>query len=487
MIDADQDINRRVLIVDDNSDVHLDFRKILCPERAAARQLDALEQALFGEQPAASPADIAVLQLDSAYQGQEALERVKAAMRAGTPYALAFVDMRMPPGWDGVETISRLWAEDPDLQVVICSAYSDYSWREIVDRLGQSDNLLVLKKPFDSIEVIQIACAFSVKWTLHRQARRQTRDLELLVEQRTRSLEEANQRLRREMEERARMEAALSMSQKLEAVGRLAAGVAHEINTPIQFVGDSLHFVRDAVIDIGQVLEGYAALHRAVTDGADGHDAAAGVNRLVEDLDFAYTLENVPGAVERSLEGLDRVATIVRSMKQFAHPDRIEMTEVDLNEAILTTLTIARNEYKYVADVETDLGELPRVSCHIGEINQAVLNIVVNGAHAIADVIDGTEGRGVIAVRTRRDGDAAVISIRDTGGGIPDSVRDRIFEPFFTTKDVGRGTGQGLAIARSVVVEKHGGDLTFETVAGEGTTFTIRLPLEQRAARSSLG
>jgi signal transduction histidine kinase len=277
------------------------------------------------------------------------------------------------------------------------------------------------------------------------------------------------------------------MSQKLEAVGRLAAGVAHEINTPIQFVGDSLHFVRDAVIDIGQVLDGYAALHRAVTDGADGHDAAAGVNRLVEDLDFAYTLENVPGAIERSLEGLDRVATIVRSMKQFAHPDRSEMTEVDLNEAILTTLTIARSEYKYVADVETDLGELPRVSCHIGEINQAVLNIVVNGAHAIADVIDGTEGRGVIAVRTRRDGDAAVISIRDTGGGIPDSVRDRIFEPFFTTKEVGRGTGQGLAIARSVVVEKHGGDLTFETVAGEGTTFTIRLPIEQRAARSSLG
>jgi two-component system NtrC family sensor kinase len=179
------------------------------------------------------------------------------------------------------------------------------------------------------------------------------------------------------------------------------------------------------------------------------------------------------------------VATIVRSMKQFAHPDRGEMSEVDLNEAIQTTLTIARNEYKYVADVETDLGELPRVTCHIGEINQAVLNIVVNSAHAIADVISGTEGRGVIAVRTRRDGDAAVISIRDTGGGIPDTVRDRIFEPFFTTKEVGRGTGQGLAIAHSVVVEKHGGQLTFETVAGEGTTFTIRLPIGPRAARKA--
>jgi two-component system, NtrC family, sensor kinase len=482
---SNQDINRRVLVVDDNADVHLDFRKVLCPERAGARQLDALEQALFGEQPAASPADSAVFQIDSAYQGQEALERLRGALRDGAPYALAFVDMRMPPGWDGVETISRLWAEDPDLQVVICSAYSDYSWREIVERLGQSENLLILKKPFDSIEVIQVACAFTVKWTLHRQARRQTRDLESLVEQRTRSLEEANQRLRREMEERARMEAALGLAQKLEAVGRLAAGVAHEINTPVQFVGDSLHFVRDAVIDIGQVLGGYAELHRAVTDGAGANEAAGAVSRLIDDLDFNYTLENVPGAIERSLDGLERVATIVRSMKQFAHPDRSEMSEVDLNEAIQTTLTIARNEYKYVADVETDLGELPRVTCHIGEINQAVLNIVVNSAHAIADVISGTEGRGVIAVRTRRDGDAAVISIRDTGGGIPDTVRDRIFEPFFTTKEVGRGTGQGLAIAHSVVVEKHGGQLTFETVAGEGTTFTIRLPIGPRAARKA--
>ncbi|HWM88296.1 MAG TPA: ATP-binding protein [Kofleriaceae bacterium] len=468
----------RILIVDDNRDVHLDFRKILCPDRTSTRQLDALEMAMFGEaSPAPAASDQLAFRLDSAFQGQEGLALVEAAQRDGDPYALAFVDMRMPPGWDGVETISRLWAQDPDLQVVICSAYSDYSWREIIDTLGQSDGLLILKKPFESIEVVQVACAFGKKWALHRQSRRQTEDLQSLVEARTRSLEEVNRLLRAEMIEKARMESELRLAQKLEAVGRLASGVAHEINTPIQFVGDSLHFIKDAMADLARVLDRYAELHRAV-GGAESPEAAA-VTELMEEVDFSYLVEQVPGAIERSIEGLGRVATIVRSMKQFAHPDRSEMTAVDLNQAIQTTLTIARNEYKYVADIETDLGDIPAVICHAGEFNQAVLNILVNGAHAIADRVAGSEERGVIRVSTRRDGDAVLISIADTGGGIPPAIRDRIFDPFFTTKGVGRGTGQGLAIAHAVVVEKHGGDLTFESVTGHGTTFFIRLPIEQ--------
>jgi two-component system NtrC family sensor kinase len=472
------DPNQRILIVDDNRDVHVDFRKILAPPPSSALKLDALELALFGEASAPSPAEQAAFTLDSAYQGQEALGLVERSLVSGAPYALAFVDMRMPPGWDGVETISRLWAVDPDLQVVICSAYSDYSWREIIDKIGQSDGLLILKKPFDSIEVVQVACAFSAKWQLHREARRRTEDLESLVELRTRSLEELNQKLRAEMAEKADMESALRLAQKLEAVGRLAAGIAHEINTPIQFVGDSLHFVRDSMTDIQRVLERYDDLRRQVTDGTATTNAANAIGEIIDEVDFPYLVENVPGAIERSLEGLGRVATIVRSMKQFAHPDRPEMSDIDLNEAIQATLTIARNEYKYVADIETHFADLPRVTCHAGEINQAVLNILVNGAHAIADAVKGTETRGTIAVRTERQGNMVIISIRDTGVGIPQAIRERIFDPFFTTKEVGRGTGQGLAIARSAIVEKHGGDLTFESEPGRGTTFFIRLPID---------
>ncbi len=193
--------------------------------------------------------------------------------------------------------------------------------------------------------------------------------------------------------------------------------------------------------------------------------------------DLAYLLENVPLALERSLEGIDRVAKIVQSMKAFAHPDQDSKVAVDLNQAVSSTLTIARNEYKYVADVETDFGELPLVTCHVGEINQAVLNLIVNAAHAISDLVTGTERRGLIRVRTRLENGAAIISVADTGGGIPAHIRDRIFDPFFTTKEVGKGTGQGLFIARSVIAEKHGGSLTFETEEGRGTTFYVRIPV----------
>jgi signal transduction histidine kinase len=186
----------------------------------------------------------------------------------------------------------------------------------------------------------------------------------------------------------------------------------------------------------------------------------------------------VPSALDRAVEGLDRVAVIVRALREFAHPDRTEMAPADLNHAVESTLTITRNEYKYVADLETEYGELPLVRCHAGEVNQVVLNIVVNAAHAIEGAVKGTEHRGRIAVCTYRDGDDAVITVSDTGPGIPEAIREQIFDPFFTTKEIGKGTGQGLAIARNVIVEKHGGDLRFETTMGVGTTFFIRLPID---------
>jgi PAS domain S-box-containing protein len=266
-----------------------------------------------------------------------------------------------------------------------------------------------------------------------------------------------------------KLELELRQAQKLESVGRLASGVAHEINTPVQFVSDSVHFVRDAMRDLALVLDKYR-------EGApDAAETAA-------DADLPYLLENVPKALDRSLEGLHRVTVIVRSMKEFAHPDQKEMTAVDLNQAINSTLVIARNEYKYVADVETDFGELPLVICHGGDVNQVILNLVVNAAHAIGDVVNGTDRRGRITVQTRCDGPSVSIRVGDTGGGIPDVIRGRIFDPFFTTKEVGKGTGQGLSIAHSVIVEKHGGDLTFETEVGRGTSFIIRLPVDGKKA-----
>jgi PAS domain S-box-containing protein len=272
-----------------------------------------------------------------------------------------------------------------------------------------------------------------------------------------------------------RLETELRQAQKLESVGRLASGIAHEINTPLQFVGDSLYFIRDAVTDLLRALGRCQALRETV---AAVPEAVLALDEIFADADLGFLEDNAPKAIERALEGLGRVGTLVQGMKEFAHPGVKEKSPADLNRALEMTLTIARNEYKLVADVETDLGALPLVTCVIGEINQAFLNVVVNAAHAIADVVQGTSARGRIGVRTWRDGDSAFVAISDTGTGIPEGIRDRLFDPFFTTKAVGRGTGQGLAIAHSVVVDKHGGDLRFETQPGRGTTFTIRLPLE---------
>jgi PAS domain S-box-containing protein len=279
----------------------------------------------------------------------------------------------------------------------------------------------------------------------------------------------------RDVTDRRNLELELQQAQKLEAVGRLAAGVAHEINTPIQFVSDNVHFLGTALGDLTALAATWSAMRKELPA-----PLAKRLEKAEEQADLDYLREHGPRAVERSKEGLNRVSAIVRSIKTFAHPDQTEMVAADLNQALESTLTIARNEYKYVADVETSFGALPPVLCHLGEINQVFLNVLVNAAHAIADKVGQSGERGTIKVATRAEADCVVISIADSGTGIPEGVRERIFDPFFTTKEVGRGTGQGLAISRSVV-DKHHGSLRFATELGKGTTFFITLPFNAGA------
>lgn len=283
-----------------------------------------------------------------------------------------------------------------------------------------------------------------------------------------------------------RLERELAAAQKLESVGRLAAGVAHEINTPVQFVSDNVQFVRTSMTDVTLVLRAYRDLRRAVEACGDAAATARLASEAEKAADLDFIMENAPPALDSSLEGLGRIATIVRSMKEFAHPDHAEKTSADLNQAIKSTLVIAHNEYKYVAELETDFGELPPVPCYLGEINQVVLNLLINAAHAISDVVKDSGAMGKLTVRTRFDADEVEIAIGDTGTGIPEAAREKIFDPFFTTKQVGRGTGQGLAIAHSVIVKKHGGAIRFETEIGKGTIFYIRLPVGEPAADRSV-
>lgn len=269
-------------------------------------------------------------------------------------------------------------------------------------------------------------------------------------------------------------------TQRMAAMGTLAAGIAHEINTPTQFVSDSVHFLRDASLEVFEFTDALLELRNKVEQSPHRAEFSAllrDIQQLEESCELPYLKEQLPQAFGRCIEGLQRVTTIVRSMKEFAYPGQQSMAAADLNRAINSTLVIAQNEYRYVADLVTDLGELPPVICHLHDINQVVLNLVVNAAHAIADAGQGGETRGQIRVSTRRLENVVEIRVSDTGTGIAPEIRQRVFEPFFTTKMVGRGTGQGLSLAWTVVRERHGGDLSFETVMGQGTTFVVRLPV----------
>ncbi len=465
----------RVLIIDDNPAIHEDFEKILTHQEQA--ELDELESELFGgDQPNKT---MPRFELGHAFQGKEGWQMIEEARKQGNPYSLAFVDMRMPPGWDGLQTIERLFASHGEsaLQVVICTAYSDHSWEDIQRRAGHTDRLLILKKPFDSIEIRQVAHALTEKSRLEAQQSRRFAELDELVNRRTAELEAANAKLQQQIAERDRIEVELRMAQKLEAVGQLASGIAHEINTPIQFIGDSTHFLQASFED----LQGVLASYREVCGKHVPSESLGRVKEAEEEADLGFLEEQVPKAIERALDGIDRVSTIVRAMKEFAHPGGSEKTPIDLNDAVKTTLAVACNEYKYVADVEVDLGDLPPVPCYPGEVNQVLLNLIVNAAHAIADAQVDADHKGLIHIGTSRIVDGVEVRIKDTGTGIPSEVQDRIFDPFFTTKEVGKGTGQGLAIAHSIVVDKHGGELKFETEQGKGTTFFIRLPIGEAA------
>lgn len=303
-------------------------------------------------------------------------------------------------------------------------------------------------------------------------------ELEDRVSRRTNALEEnakelieSKRVLEQEMSERQRVEIELRHAQKLEAVGQLAAGIAHEINTPMQYIGNSLQFLQSAFSDLQNLstrLEESIPLIKGHEEQTDSFRQA------IEEADLEYIRERAPKALDRALQGINRVTQIVGAMNEFSHPDQREKSSADLNRALSTTLTVASNEYKYVATVDTQLQPLSHVECHLGDLNQVFLNLIVNAAHAISE---GAVKDGVISIKTWQEKNVVKITIADNGSGIPEIIQHRIFDPFFTTKEVGRGTGQGLSISHKIIVENHGGQLSFTTEPGVGTTFHIELPV----------
>ena len=474
----------RILIVDDNRAIHDDFRKILVDSDTADTALEDLESSLFGTPKTSRSCEII---LDSAFQGLDAVEKVREAFEKGCPYTTAFVDVRMPPGIDGVDATLRMLAVDPEVQIVLCTAYSDRSWSELERAFAHTDRVLILKKPFDVVEVRQLVSSLRKKWALARQVSAKVHDLESMVDARTAELRTINQQLEEEMLHRSQVEVELRLAQKFEAIGQLAAGIAHEINTPMQYINSNLLFVRTALEDYNQVLAKYQQLRDAYRSSCQDGTLLDEVAAAEREAGLDYLAENIPSALEDSLDGIERVASIVKAMRGLSYPSRIEKSPVDLNEALRSALVIARSEYRFVAKIHLDAGDLPEVHCDVVGVTQVFLNLVVNAAHAIADSKKFTsENLGEIFFETRVEAPNVVsVTVRDTGCGIPDGDRDRVFDPFFTTKEMGRGTGQGLAIARAVVVEKHSGRIELWSEQGVGTSFKVLLPIDGSALPDS--
>ncbi len=551
--------NHRILIVDDNPAIHADFRKLLCPTRPDKTEIQNLTGALFDTLP---PAALATeFELVSAFQGQEALELVRQSLTGGRPFAMAFLDVRMPPGWDGVETAARLWDVCPDLQIVICTAYSDYSWDEMRSRFDKPDCLVILKKPFDNIEVRQLAHAMTKKWLLTQQARLQLSELERMVGERTQDLQKANESLTRSEErfskafhgnrlpsaiqslsdqrfvdvnqcladiagckreemigrtpaelflwekpeladqwvasllreetvrdrearirtktgalhemlvsvspmalaeephmlllaqdvaERVVLEGQLRQAQKMEAVGQLAAGVAHDFN------------------NILTVIQGHAGLMRQTL--ADGQP-------------LSKSLEQISKAANRA-------ATLIQRLLMFSRKQVMQFRQLDLNDTLGATIKML--ERLVGEQVQIDFrpqSSIPAIHADASMIEQIAMNLAVNARDAmpeggrlgITTSLETIHRAAIPMDPESRDGDFVCLSFTDTGVGMDTKILTRIFEPFFTTKPVGKGTGLGLSTVFGIV-RAHKGWLVVKSEPNQGTTFKVYMPASRQAA-----
>ena len=557
--------NNRILVIDDNPAIHRDFRKVLSPVDSQLQgQLDEEEAALFGETH--GNARDSIFQVDSAFQGQEGLEKVRAAVAAGAPYAVAFVDVRMPPGWDGVETITRIWSEFRDLQIVICTAYSDYSWDEISKAIGNTDQVLVLKKPFDNIEVLQMAHALSKKWELTQIASRQMEELDALVNQRTIQLREANARLTDEVAERVAAEDALRRSEErfskafhgspvpmviqqpdgsdcldanasfLDLVGatreavlagraqwwsdpktdstlhdalagrRLVRGLAASIRTA---AGD----LREVLVSAENLALGSASYHllilQDITDRvrlenelrqAQKMEAvgrlAAGVahdfnNMLTVILGYASMMQT--GKLEEKLasylrqveQAAVRATALTHQLLAYSRKQMIQRRPLQLNEIVKQTVSMLRRVIGEHIAIDTRLApELPLIFADASSVDQIIMNLALNARDAMPDggrlTLSSTAVEIDEAYRRRNPeaqlGRNVCLTVKDSGQGMDAATMSRIFEPFFTTKEPGKGTGMGMATVYGVL-KQHNGWIEVESAPGDGTVIRAYLPV----------
>lgn len=468
MSSTDTKRKARILVIDDNQSIHKDFGKILTPHAANA-ELKSIEADIFGETETAGTGleDSVEFELDHALQGQEGYEMTLKAQQEGRPYALAFVDMRMPPGWDGLETIEWLWKVDPELQIVISSAYSDHTWAQITNRLGYGDKLFILQKPFSEAEVLQFAHSLAEK-----RERQQQSSLELA---------KTHEELKTQKAHAQHIERELVMAQKLKNAGELTSGVSHQINMLAQQAESNVLHLQADIEKVSGLLELYRQGHSP--EQSENQQAAALAEARETEEKLGAGFENgIQSKLMNIMQAAREMLNVTIAIKEFQTNNQPGERLANINSIIINLLKISRINYEYIADIETDLGVIPPIYCNVGDINQAFTNLLMNAVYAIAtsDKASDSENKGNIHITSAKHDDDIEIRIQDSGGGIPEDAQADIFTPFAAGKKTGNGSGQGLPIARDIIQNSHGGRLSFETEPGRGTTFIIRLPIWTR-------
>lgn len=427
-----------LLLVDDDASIHADFARVLTGG-VVRSALDTLEEDLFGAPPGESRSGYL---LSHAYQGLEAVDLVRASLQAAAPYAMAFIDARMPPGIDGVETIRRLWQIDASLHVVLCTAYTDYSWHDLSRLIGPTDRLLILKKPFDPLEVRQLASALSHKARLVRAQALRVARLDQLVDERTRELHYANEQLREESLRREETQRALARTQRMEALGRLTAGIAHEINNPLTIVRGNLDLLHE--------------LHER---------------------------EDTKQIIEDAIHSTDRIARIVHDVRLFASPQDFKTEPVDLVRVLDASISLLGKVFEHRATLVRQFQQVPRVLAIGPRLEQVFVNLLGNALKAFPPSLERSpEVRLSLAVA----GPDVAIEVADNGEGILEDDLPRVFEPFFTTREIGQGSGLGLAVS-SGIVASFGGRIEIRSRRGEGTVVRVLLPACPAAAEPPTG
>jgi len=463
-------------VIDDDPGVRDAFKEILTssPTSGIAER----GAALFGEEtPSPASCSSQVYDLTLAENGQQGVEEVARSLAQDQPFAVAFIDMNMP-GIDGAETSRRIWASDPQIKIVIVTAFSEYRPCDIIN-ITQRDDIFYLRKPFNSEEIKQFANALTNSWNTERERE----ILAVRLEAVNAELEDMNKNLQQKVKEQT---ALLIQSEKMSSLGVLAAGVAHEINNPISFVHGNLDAIRKYSASIKKLLQKYSSLEESVRQGKkpELQSALSEIRDFRERHKIDFILEDIVSLADESLEGTQRVGDIVKELRGFSHVNDAAPQSTDVNETIEKALNMISGKLNPKTEIVKAYGELPPVTCYTQKLGQVFINILMNAAQAVGD-------NGVINIATRqlisakeREPSKVEIRITDNGHGIPGREIPKVFDPFFTTKPVGEGTGLGLSISYDIV-KSHGGEMLIDSPENEGTTVRVVLPMDAKGKGSS--